>query len=275
MDIGRHHLPPPSPDAPGFSSDVFSTLDLAHLGTTLPPIPLQPLRCEYRVTCTICYDEYVMQEMITMPGCNHRLCKQCTAAHVQARMSEGVYPIICPHCAVDRSIAEKTEIEHTVLAHLADVFSEQDYARFEDMQLSPFAMTVQCPDCKNEMKAAREDLDHVLLQCPLPACGSKWCRACGKAVSSCSRPHRCKPDRQLRRTMRRNRWKFCPGCHTPVQRIEGCSHMTCSVPGCRTHFCYRCGLSIWKPGQRGSGYGAANWHIKWCRLVFPFGCSIQ
>ncbi|KAH7341183.1 hypothetical protein BKA66DRAFT_479243 [Pyrenochaeta sp. MPI-SDFR-AT-0127] len=35
--------------------------------------------------------------------------------------------------------------------------------------------------------------------------------------------------------------KHCPGCKTPTQKINGCDHMTCSMPGCRTHWCWSCG----------------------------------
>lgn len=35
-----------------------------------------------------------------------------------------------------------------------------------------------------------------------------------------------------------NRWKQCPGCRNLVERIDGCSHMSC---GCGVDFCYDCG----------------------------------
>ncbi|GAA6007204.1 hypothetical protein JCM10207_001545 [Rhodosporidiobolus poonsookiae] len=34
----------------------------------------------------------------------------------------------------------------------------------------------------------------------------------------------------------------CPGCDVPVQKSQGCNHMTCAK--CASHFCYRCGKSI-------------------------------
>ena len=35
------------------------------------------------------------------------------------------------------------------------------------------------------------------------------------------------------------RWKQCPGCRNLVERIDGCSHMSC---GCGVDFCYDCGI---------------------------------
>ncbi|KDR84753.1 hypothetical protein GALMADRAFT_217815 [Galerina marginata CBS 339.88] len=35
---------------------------------------------------------------------------------------------------------------------------------------------------------------------------------------------------------------LCPGCESPVEKSEGCNHMTCSK--CRKHFCYRCGMQL-------------------------------
>jgi hypothetical protein len=35
--------------------------------------------------------------------------------------------------------------------------------------------------------------------------------------------------------------KPCPGCGTLTEKISGCDHITCTVGGCGTHWCYFCG----------------------------------
>ncbi|KAK6810540.1 hypothetical protein RU639_013716 [Aspergillus parasiticus] len=35
--------------------------------------------------------------------------------------------------------------------------------------------------------------------------------------------------------------KRCPGCDTMCERVAGCGHITCPIPGCHTYWCYFCG----------------------------------
>jgi LSD1 subclass zinc finger protein len=35
-----------------------------------------------------------------------------------------------------------------------------------------------------------------------------------------------------------NAVKTCPSCRTPVQKADGCNHMTCA--GCNAHWCWEC-----------------------------------
>ncbi|KAL8377881.1 hypothetical protein RB595_008526 [Gaeumannomyces hyphopodioides] len=46
--------------------------------------------------------------------------------------------------------------------------------------------------------------------------------------------------------------KRCPGCRWPIEKSEGCSHMTCTM--CSYEFCYSCGLK-WKDGCRDTNCG--------------------
>ncbi|TFK26257.1 hypothetical protein FA15DRAFT_667755 [Coprinopsis marcescibilis] len=262
----------PQPRASSYS-DIFSVLEATTSDVNnANPCPL------IREVCAVCFDEHHPDVVVRLPDCDHVFCSPCLLSHVRAKMEEGIYPIVCPVCSIDwsRRVEDKTHIDQRVLDNLREDFPDEEYGKFENLQLTMFAMELQCPGCKQCIKAAREDLDNVLLTCPVPSCGSVWCRACQKVISSCEKSHSCRPDRRFRRMMRLKRWRFCPGCHTPIQRAEGCPHMTCRVPGCRTHFCYRCGGTIWMPGHRGDAYDAASFHNKWCRVVFVFNsCSIQ
>lgn len=38
--------------------------------------------------------------------------------------------------------------------------------------------------------------------------------------------------------------KECPGCKIPTQKTFGCDHMSCSVRGCGTHWCWNCGVAF-------------------------------
>jgi len=47
----------------------------------------------------------------------------------------------------------------------------------------------------------------------------------------------------LKRTedMTLRRAKECPGCGVMTEKVGGCDHITCTMKGCRTHWCYICG----------------------------------
>lgn len=49
-----------------------------------------------------------------------------------------------------------------------------------------------------------------IITCPLPACGSSWCKACNHIVALDS-PHSCDGTAELRALMGQKGWKYCPG----------------------------------------------------------------
>lgn len=261
------------PSDGSFSGDVFEAIKLPNLDPPTPEEPSAPW-------CAVCYSVWTPEDsMVILPGCKHPFCRECLVGHVHAKIEEGQFPIVCPSCAIDHSLPSrlKTEIDQTTILALGEVFTDKELDKFEDLQLAEHAMSMECPGCKSSMRLARDDLDGTyLLQCPLPECHAKWCRRCHQVISSCTRSHRCSSDRSFRWLMWKRKFRYCPGCRAPTEKVDGCDHMTCAARGCGTHFCWRCGNSIWRPGQRGSSYDAVRAHNRWCRVVFCFGgCRIQ
>ena len=58
--------------------------------------------------CSICYESYSTLQMACLPDCNHTFCRDCLIGHVRAKMSDLIYPIYCPLCAVDFQVVTKT-----------------------------------------------------------------------------------------------------------------------------------------------------------------------
>ncbi|KAK1765232.1 hypothetical protein QBC33DRAFT_544957 [Phialemonium atrogriseum] len=69
------------------------------------------------------------------------------------------------------------------------------------------------------------------------------------------------------------RIKNCPGCGVPTEKMGGCDHIECLVDGCRTHWCFYCGLEVspeeiyqhmadshggWYDGQQDEAYESDN-----------------
>jgi ariadne-1 len=50
--------------------------------------------------------------------------------------------------------------------------------------------------------------------------------------------------------------KPCPKCHRPIEKNQGCMHMTCSQ--CRHEFCWLCNGTWSEHGERTGGFYACN-----------------
>jgi hypothetical protein len=78
-----------------------------------------------------------------------------------------------------------------------------------------------------------------------------WCTGCGYAkqymerVCAAGAPEELKDWTceacQVSEVAENKRMKKCPGCGVMTEKTSGCDHITCSVPGCNTHWCFYCG----------------------------------
>jgi hypothetical protein len=104
----------------------------------------------------------------------------------------------------------------------------------------------------------------VLCQPPPPArgCGATFCFTCGEEAH---RPVACST---VRAWLTKNsaesenlNWilantKPCPKCHRPIEKNQGCMHMTCSQ--CRHEFCWLCSGAWAEHGERTGGFYSCN-----------------
>ncbi|CAK7200505.1 hypothetical protein SEUCBS139899_003201 [Sporothrix eucalyptigena] len=81
-----------------------------------------------------------------------------------------------------------------------------------------------------------------------------WCSDCGMAKEFAERVcARGAPadveswvctDCEAAKTPKAVRHRECPGCGTMTEKISGCDHITCTVHGCNTHWCFFCGEEV-------------------------------
>ena len=52
--------------------------------------------------CEVCFDELPEDVVMRVNGCGHGFCRDCIRGHVQSKLQEHRYPILCPVCAASR-----------------------------------------------------------------------------------------------------------------------------------------------------------------------------
>lgn len=83
--------------------------------------------------------------------------------------------------------------------------------------------------CRRAAFVDREEYEHSkIILCPLPSCGFRWCKECSKEVER-GFQHSCDGSMEFNMLIEQKGWKRCPGCKAPVQKSEGCNHMTVSI----------------------------------------------
>lgn len=52
--------------------------------------------------CEVCFDELPEDVVLRVDGCGHGFCRECIRGHVQSKLQEHRFPILCPVCAASR-----------------------------------------------------------------------------------------------------------------------------------------------------------------------------
>ncbi|KJA28167.1 hypothetical protein HYPSUDRAFT_62558 [Hypholoma sublateritium FD-334 SS-4] len=190
--------------------------------------------------CGVCGDQVVEPEAISVPTCAHTYCKGCLHTYSTMKIRERQYPINCPTCVTTGNTGNYFE---------NDIFSQLDLPQREteilaELQVLLHSRILNCLKCRQTMHVDRQDyVTSTIVTCPLERCRYRWCRECDKGIGLADKEHHCK-NKKLDRLVWRKGWRYCPGCHILVQKVSGCNHITCRAPGCRVHFCYKCGDMI-------------------------------
>jgi len=230
---------------------------------------LEKLKSSQRAAfnCGICFENYSEDAVARVQPCGHRFCRECLDGYAKAKVEERCFPMPCPLCMADKDRSEKSQgiVDDLLVQQLG--LSEEQYAAFIEMQMASFSIVLHCRKCTNSFFVDRREYEETeIITCPLRGCAHAWCKACSQGVEIGGAPHSCDGSSELKHLMQERGWKYCPGCQTPAEKIDGCNHMTCKAPGCSTHFCYVCGEAIIRSHSRGQIRDALQSHYAKCRL---------
>ncbi|KDQ64237.1 hypothetical protein JAAARDRAFT_166285 [Jaapia argillacea MUCL 33604] len=211
--------------------------------------------------CGICFDQHPEGDVTRFDRCDHLFCRACTRQYVRSKLGDGRYPIFCPVCT---TTSEPNPHEQG-LRQLG--LTEKEYSTFEEFEMSKFSVLLHCRECKNTVFVDKQEHDETeIIACPMPRCTYAWCKLCSRSIVIGGPKHSCDGSSELKHLMQQRGWKYCPGCMTPAEKVDGCNHMTCMVPGCNTHFCYVCGESIVQSVRRSDIQRGTSAHYRRCRL---------
>ncbi|KAG5637613.1 hypothetical protein H0H81_003947 [Sphagnurus paluster] len=190
-----------------------------------------PARRRNIVECPVCFDE--VTNPVTLP-CGHAWCRECLSRYLKSSVDNKYFPLTC--------LGSNAKCTEHIPLHIARRLLND--SEFDTIVDAAFAAHVQShtdefhycptPDCRQIYRPAPRD---TVLQCP--SCLLRICPSCHvEAHDGFACPDPEADNKLFREWMRSNDVKPCPGCKIPIERAEGCNHMTCTQ--CKTHSCWVC-----------------------------------
>ncbi|KAG2501662.1 hypothetical protein HYH03_000165 [Edaphochlamys debaryana] len=211
--------------------------------------------------CNICFDEYPVGEM-RCAACKHLFCKECWRGYISNALVSGpaCLDLRCP----STECKGKACVPSGLIMELARPEERDKYCAYmvrsfvEDNGSMSWCTGKNCENAI-ECLVDREPGEPLDVIC---SCSATFCFNCKEEAH---RPVSCET---VTRWMTKNsaesenmNWilantKPCPKCSRPIEKHQGCMHMTCSQ--CRFEFCWLC-QGDWKEhGERTGGFYACN-----------------
>jgi hypothetical protein len=208
--------------------DVFGAIH--RVIQSLPKEPAHRPREESE--CPVCFNEATSP--ITLE-CGHAWCKACLAAYIVAAVDNKVFPLTCLGTEANCYVLIPINIARQILP-ASDFHAVSQASFFAHVHARPKVFfNCPTPDCR---QIYRTSLQGTILQCP--ECLIRICPHCHVESHDgvdCEKPVG-STEWQFQEWTRTHDVKNCPGCKVPIERAEGCNHMTCTR--CQTHSCWVC-----------------------------------
>ncbi|KAK9725093.1 hypothetical protein RND81_05G122200 [Saponaria officinalis] len=209
------------------------------------------------LTCGICFDSFALEE-IRSAVCGHPFCTTCWKGYITTSINDGPGCLLlrCPDPSCCAAVGQDM---------IFDLASDEDKNKYLQYLVRSYVedkkKTKWCPapDCGNavEFELGSNIYDVTCL------CTHMFCWNC---TEEAHRPVDCDTVNKwiLKNTAEAENmnWilansKPCPKCKRPIEKNQGCMHMTCNPP-CKFEFCWLC-LGTWSDhGERTGGFYACN-----------------
>ncbi|KAI6142800.1 hypothetical protein BKA82DRAFT_532707 [Pisolithus tinctorius] len=190
--------------------------------------------------CPVCFNDPVLP---TFLPCGHQWCRGCLVGYLSSAVDNKTFPLTClgnEACCSERiplSLARELLTAAEFDAVVDAAFWTHVHSRPDEFHHCPV------PDCIQIYRSAPRN---TVLQCP--SCLTHICPACHiEYHDGMTCEERDAADDKLFWQWRSdNDVKDCPVCRVPIERSEGCNHMTCIR--CQSHICWEC-LAVFPRGE--------------------------
>ncbi|KAF9441145.1 hypothetical protein P691DRAFT_813542 [Macrolepiota fuliginosa MF-IS2] len=210
--------PPPSPlsQFSDFFSDDPAAVD--------PKVP----------SCIVCNDELFSLTGRLETPCGHFYCPGCVLNLVENYTSQS-FPLAPLRCCPAPLAPIPTQSVHRFIDNTLRVALEEKIIEAE----TPFDRRIYCPQdaCRKFIDPARVTPAARAVgsvTCPNARCRVSICLGCRELVHQGISCERYADDTQATKIQRQFGWGRCPGCRFVVEKVDGCSSVSCT----------RCGLGF-------------------------------
>ncbi|CAJ1933307.1 unnamed protein product [Sphenostylis stenocarpa] len=210
------------------------------------------------LTCGICFENYP-RARIEMASCGHPYCITCWEGYISTSINDGPGCLMlrCPDPSCGAAVGQD------MINLLTSDEDRQKYTRYllrsyiEDNKKSKWC---PAPGCEYAVTFDAGSGGNYDVSC---LCSYSFCWNC---TEEAHRPVDCgtvaKWIMKNSAESENMNWilansKPCPKCKRPIEKNQGCMHMTCTPP-CKYEFCWLC-LGVWSDhGERTGGFYACN-----------------
>jgi len=189
------------------------------------------------IECGICFDDIPIKDIV-FATCKHNFCTTCWNGYLENKVKDGeVLKLNCPAPKCRRAV-ERKEIKERLTPEMFEKFNR--FYTQAQLSLNPNARWCPTPNCDQVMFGTKSNPQ---LKCP--KCGHEICFRCNHDwhTGTCERAARglvgVAADRAAFAAYALvANIKPCPSCRAPIEKNEGCNHMTCQR--CKYEFCWMC-----------------------------------
>ncbi|KAG6475049.1 probable E3 ubiquitin-protein ligase ARI8 [Zingiber officinale] len=209
------------------------------------------------LTCGICFENYPRDRM-TSAICGHPFCGTCWRGYVgtSIRDGPGCLMLRCPDPSCGAAVGQD------MIDLLASHEDKEEYSRYLlRSYIEDNRKTKWCPAPGCEFA-----IEYVIGSGNYDICCNCSYGFCWNCTEEAHRPVDC--DTVAKWILKNSdesenmNWilansKPCPKCKRPIEKNQGCMHITCTTP-CKFEFCWLC-LGPWSEhGERIGGFNACN-----------------